>query len=291
MKIGIYSRYIDLSVHGAFVTSFFDFLKKQKVSISIHTHLAKLLKDFESIEALDTFEYCNTSESFNFIFSLGGDGTVLDTLSIVKDTGTPVLGINLGRFGFLANSQQENFEHNFYALQSGDYVIDQRTVLKLDMDFDLFDGFPYSLNDLIVHKKDSASMITVHTKLNGEILNSYWADGLILATPTGSTGYSLSCGGPILFPGSLSLVLTPIAPHNLTVRPLVIGDNSKVSFEVDSRTDDFLVTLDSRSATVPSGCKLSVKKADFHFNMVQIEGHSYVRTLRNKLMWGLDKRN
>ncbi len=290
MKIGVYSRILDYNSHRTYLTNFFKFLADEDVEISVHKQLVKFLSDSQA-KQFNTFDTDISGTEVDFLFSLGGDGTVLDTLSIVKDSGTPVLGINLGRFGFLANSQQENFTENFESLKRGEYTIDPRTVIELESNLDLFDGFAFGLNDFVIHKKDTSSMITVHTSLNGEILNSYWADGLILATPTGSSGYSLSCGGPIVFPGSASMVLTPIAPHNLTVRPLVIGDSDEISFEIEGRTDDFLVTLDSRSVTVNKATKLVIKKANFKFNMVQLNGHSHLKTLRNKLMWGYDKRN
>jgi NAD+ kinase len=241
--------------------------------------------------AYHVFEQSVANEKLDILFSLGGDGTVLDTLRLVRDSGTPVLGINLGRFGFLAHSQQEDFAATFELIKNKSYTIDPRSVIELESDIDLFDGFPFGLNDFIVHKKDTSNMITVHTYLDGALLNSYWADGLIVATPTGSTGYSLSCGGPILFPGSSSLVITPIAPHNLSLRSLVIGDTKNISFDIEGRTEDFLVTIDSRSVSVTKGTKLSVKKADFQFNMIKLEGHNHITTLRNKLMWGIDKRN
>ncbi|MBO6517723.1 MAG: NAD kinase [Bacteroidia bacterium] len=291
MKIGVYARILNREQHGDFVNKFFRFLSDQGITCLVHPVLHQTLREWQTDFTVELLPEHLTGDEIDILFSLGGDGTVLDTLSIVRDTGTPVLGVNLGRFGFLASSQQDNFEQNFEAIKKGNYSIDPRSVLQLDSDLELFNGFPYSLNDFIIHKKDTSSMITVHTSLNGEQFNSYWADGLIIATPTGSSGYSLSCGGPIVFPGSASFAVTPIAPHNLTVRPLIIGDNNEISFSVDSRTEDFLVTLDNRSVSVQRGTKLVVKKASFVFNMVRLPGHSYSNTLRNKLMWGLDKRN
>lgn len=291
MKVGVYARSLDRKEQNDYIISFFELLEAREAEILVHRQLANRLKDLDCKTPYKVFEGPLASNSVEFLFSLGGDGTVLDTLSIVRDTGIPVVGVNLGRFGFLANCQEDDFPENFELLKNGRYSLDPRTVLELESDLDLFSGFPFSLNDFIIHKKDTSSMITVHTHLNGELLNSYWADGLILATPTGSSGYSLSCGGPILFPQSSSLVLTPIAPHNLTVRPLVIGNDQEISFEIEGRTDDFLVTMDSRSITVNKGTRLTVKKAPFQFNMVKLEGHNYVKTLRNKLMWGVDKRN
>ncbi len=290
MKIGVYARTIHKE-HETYVRSFFDFLSDQNVELCIHRALSEALEQMGYNHSYHVFSDSVVNEHIEILFSLGGDGTVLDTLRLVRDSGTPVLGINLGRFGFLAHSQQEDFAATFELIKNKSYTIDPRTVVELESDIDLFDGFPFGLNDFIVHKKDSSSMITVHTYLDGSLLNSYWADGLIVATPTGSTGYSLSCGGPIVFPGSSSLVITPIAPHNLSLRPLIIGDSKNISFDIEGRTDDFLVTMDSRSVSVRKGTKLHVKKADFEFNMIKLEGHNHITTLRNKLMWGIDKRN
>lgn len=291
MKVGVYARHSVNPSHSEYIQKFFDYLVSQQVEISVHGQIAKKLKDLNYTHEFEDFGTSVNKGQLDVLFSLGGDGTVLDTLSIVKDTATPVLGINLGRFGFLANSRQEEFAQNFGAIKAGNFTIEKRMVVELVSDEKLFDGFPYGLNDIVVQKKDTSNMITVHTKINNEALNSYWADGLILATPTGSSGYSLSCGGPILYPGTSSFVLTPIAPHNLSVRPLVIGDHKELSFEVDGRGEDFLVTIDSRSESLSKGSVLKVRKAPFEFHMIRLQDQSYAKTLRNKLLWGLDKRN
>ncbi|MFT5513201.1 MAG: NAD+ kinase [Bacteroidia bacterium] len=291
MKVGVYARHLANPNQLDYVKTFFDFLRNQTKNISVHHVLHAQLTSMGYVHNFDTIVNSVSKGEIDILFSLGGDGTVLDTLSIVRDTETPVLGINLGRFGFLANSRQEDFETNYVALNRKDFTIDKRTVIELQSKKELFSGFPFGLNDVVIQKKDTSNMITVNTRLDNETLNSYWADGLILATPTGSTGYSLSCGGPIIYPGSASLVLTPIAPHNLSIRPLVIGDNKTLSFEVEGRSDDFLVTIDSRSETISKGTKLTVKKAGFKFHMIRLGDHSYSKTIRNKLLWGLDKRN
>lgn len=291
MKVGVYARHSVNLDHSDYIKKFFNYLVEQQVEICVHQQVGQKLQDLQYNHQFHEFESSVDKGQIDVLFSLGGDGTVLDTLSIVKDTGTPVLGINLGRFGFLANSRQEEFSENFHAIKSGNFTIEKRMVIELISEEHLFDGFPFGLNDIVVQKKDTSNMITVHTKINNEALNSYWADGLILATPTGSSGYSLSCGGPILYPGTSSFVLTPIAPHNLSVRPLVIGDHKQISFEVDGRGEDFLVTIDSRSETIAKGSKLTVKKAPFEFHMIRLKDQSYAKTLRNKLLWGLDKRN
>jgi NAD+ kinase len=230
-------------------------------------------------------------ESVDFMISLGGDGTLLDTVSLVQDKGIPVLGINYGRLGFLANIGKEDMHSAIKALVERTYVIEKRTLIHLDADIPVFKNIPYSLNEFTLQKKDSSSMIKIHTYLNGEFLNTYWADGLIVATPTGSTGYSLSCNGPIVFPESGSFVITPIAPHNLNIRPIVIPDNNIISFEVEGRTDSFICTLDSRREVVPKEALLAVKKERFCINLIRLNENNFLQTLRNKLSWGYDKRN
>ncbi|MFT4522722.1 MAG: NAD+ kinase [Bacteroidia bacterium] len=292
MKIGLYARILKSKTQLDFVASLLDLLAKREIEIYLHENLKSLLKldlvtdDYKSFNDFDL-----KAEDIDYLLSLGGDGTMLDTIIMVRDTAIPVLGVNMGRFGFLASSQQENIEQTIIELEQKSYSIDQRTVLMLESDGNLFSKFPYALNDFVIHKKDSSSMITVHTYLNGVFLNSYWADGLICSTPTGSSGYSLSCGGPLLFPGSSSLVITPIAPHNLNVRPAVISDDHIVSFEIEGRANSFLVSLDSRSITVPKGAQLAIKKAPFLFYMIRLSDESFMDTIRKKLMWGIDNRN
>lgn len=230
-------------------------------------------------------------DSIDCIISLGGDGTLLDTVTLVKDKGIPVLGINYGRLGFLANIGKEDLHSAIKSLVERTYVLDKRTLIHLDADIPLFGNMPYALNEFTLQKKDSSSMIKIHTYLNGEFLNTYWADGLIVATPTGSTGYSLSCNGPVVFPDSRSFVITPVAPHNLNVRPLIVPDDNIISFEVEGRTDSYLCTLDSRREVVPKEAQLAVKKENFEINLIRLNENNFLQTLRNKLSWGLDKRN
>lgn len=229
--------------------------------------------------------------SIDCMISLGGDGTLLDTVTLVKDTGIPVLGINYGRLGFLANIGKEELNTAFEALVNRKFVLDKRALLHLDADAPLFGDTPYALNEFSIHKKDSSPMIKIHTYLNGEFLNTYWADGLIVATPTGSTGYSLSCNGPVVFPDSASFVITPVSPHNLNIRPIIVPDNTIVSFELEGRTDGFLCTLDSRRELVPKEIQIAVKKEHFGINLIRLNENNFLQTLRNKLSWGLDKRN
>ncbi len=250
---------------------------------------------YSAIEFPCSYSTFNSSadldESIDCLISLGGDGTLLDTVTLVKDTGIPVLGINYGRLGFLANLGKEDLHTVFEALVDRKYVLDKRTLIHLDADFDLFGDAPYALNEFSIHKKDTSPMIKIHTYLNGEFLNTYWADGLIVATPTGSTGYSLSCNGPVVFPESASFVITPVSPHNLNIRPIIVPDNTIVSFEVEGRTDGFLCTLDSRREIVSKEIQLAVRKEAFGINLIRLNENNFLQTLRSKLSWGLDKRN
>jgi NAD+ kinase len=227
----------------------------------------------------------------DMLFSLGGDGTMLDTVSFVGNTNIPLIGINLGRLGFLAAISEEELEASIQSLARGSYTIEKRTLLHLDSSLPLFDGANYALNEFTLHRKDTSSMIKIHTYLNGEFLNTYWADGLIVATPTGSTGYSLSCGGPVVFPQTSSFVITPVAPHNLNTRSIVVPDDSVISFEVEGRTEQFLCTLDSRTETITSQVQLAVKKENFTISLVRPDEHNFLKTIRQKLYWGIDRRN
>ena len=292
MRIAIYSRGIEnnqlqdielllteLEKHGVEPVFFQDFFNQFYSAVNIESKYST----FNSSADMDL--------SIDCLISLGGDGTLLDTVTLVKDTGIPVLGINYGRLGFLANIGKEELQSAVEALVDRKYVLDKRTLLHLDADVPLFGDTPYALNEFSLHKKDSSPMIKIHTYLNGEFLNTYWADGIIVATPTGSTGYSLSCNGPVVFPDSASFVITPVAPHNLNIRPIVVPDNTIVSFEVEGRTDGVLITLDSRRELVPKEIQLAVKRESFGINLIRLNENNFLQTLRNKLSWGLDKRN
>jgi len=203
----------------------------------------------------------------------------------------PVMGINFGRLGFLASIGRDEVRSAIKALVNHSFVIDKRTLIHLDSNLALFGEVPYGLNEFAIHKQDIAPMIKIHTYLNGEFLNTYWADGLIVATPTGSTGYSLSCGGPVVFPDSGSFVITPVAPHNLNVRPIVVPDDNIISFEIESRSDQAICALDSRREIVSKDVQLAVRKESFMLNLIRLSENNFLQTLRNKLTWGLDKRN
>jgi len=223
---------------------------------------------------------------------MGGDGTMLAAVSIIRDSGIPIAGINFGRLGFLANIQKNDIEKALAEILSGNYSIQPRALLSVETaDSDLFQGENFALNDITVFRYDTSSMITVDAKINKELLNSYWADGLIIATPTGSTAYSLSCGGPIIMPGSGNFVITPISPHNLNVRPIVVSDSITLHLKIESRTENFILSCDSKSETLPVDTELIIKKAPFSINLIRLENDSYFSTLREKLLWGIDVRN
>jgi NAD+ kinase len=227
----------------------------------------------------------------DFLLSIGGDGTLLDSVCLVGNKEIPILGLNTGRLGFLATVATDKIDDAIEQLAKGNYQIESRTLLSLSSSKTLFHGVNFALNEFTIHKKDTSSMITVHTYIDDKYLNSYWADGLIVATPTGSTGYSLSCGGPLITPGAKNFVITPVSPHNLNVRPIIVSDESEISFEIEGRTDKFMISLDSRSTSISSALKLSVKKEAFSAKLVKLPSYHFFDTLRQKLHWGLDMRN
>lgn len=292
MRIAIYSRGIENNQHKD-IELLLEELNNHKVEAVFSQNFFNQF--YSSVKISGKYSTFSSSDdlddTIDCLISLGGDGTLLDTVTLVKDKGIPVLGINYGRLGFLANIGKEDLKTAIESLVERTYVLDKRTLIHLDADIPVFDDVPYALNEFTLQKKDSSSMIVIHTYLNGEFLNTYWADGLIVATPTGSTGYSLSCNGPIVFPDSGSFVITPVAPHNLNIRPIVVPDNNIISFEVEGRTDSFICTLDSRRIVVPKEAQLAVKKERFQINLIRLNENNFLQTLRNKLSWGLDKRN
>ena len=292
MRIAIYSRGIENNQHHD-IEAFLAELNANKVEAVFSQDFFNQF--YSSVKIKGKYSTFSSSDdlddTIDCIISLGGDGTLLDTVTLVKDKEIPVLGINYGRLGFLANIGKEDLHSAIEALVERTYVLDKRTLIHLDANIPVFDGMPYALNEFTLQKKDSSSMIKIHTYVNGEFLNTYWADGLIVATPTGSTGYSFSCNGPIVFPDSRSFVITPDAPHNLNIRPIVIPDDNIISFEVEGRTDSFIFTLDSRRMVVPKEVQLAVKKETFEISLIRLNENNFLQTLRNKLSWGLDKRN
>jgi NAD+ kinase len=269
-----------------------EILTAARASIFVSSRFSHYLKS-NSFKGFiyDIYDPAQALPEVNFFISIGGDGTLLESVTHIRDRETPVLGINTGRLGFLATISREETEQALLKVLEGNFTLDKRSPLKLETNADIFNSLNFGLNDFTVVKKDTSSMITIHTFIDGEFLNSYWADGIIVATPTGSTGYSLSCGGPLIFPRSGNFVITPVSPHNLTVRPIIVSDKSVISFRVEGRSKRFLVSLDSRISSVDSSVELTIKKANFIVNLIQLEGQHYFKTLRQKLNWGLDIRN
>jgi len=292
MKVAIYSRVMDWD-HRVEVQELFDELAKQKITPVIYRpYFDQITPGIQFAATISTFgDESELDKSIEFLISLGGDGTLLDTVSMVGNKNIPVLGINFGRLGFLASIGKEHAVAAVNALVKRDFVIDKRSLIHLDASEELFGEVPYALNEFAIHKKDTSPMIKIHTYLNGEFLNTYWADGLIVSTPTGSTGYSLSCNGPIVFPESSSFVITPVAPHNLNVRSIVVPDNNVISFEVEGRAEDFICALDSRRHVVSKNVQLAVKREAFTMSLLRLNENNFLQTLRTKLMWGLDSRN
>src|SRR5580700_3159367 len=292
MNVAIYSRAIEYEQQGS-VQRLFDELIRQHLKPVIHQpFLEKIGSAFVLPSDISSFrDASDLDDSIEFLISLGGDGTLLDTVALVRDKNIPVLGINFGRLGFLASIGKEEMITAVTALANRTFVVDKRSLIHLDANLPLFGDVPYGLNEFAIHKTDTSPMIKIHTYLNGEFLNTYWADGLIVATPTGSTGYSLSCGGPVVFPQTSSFVITPVAPHNLNTRPIVVPDDNVISFEIEGRTEQFLCTLDARTETIKSNVQLAVKRESFMVSLVRPDEHNFLKTIRQKLYWGIDRRN
>ncbi len=292
MKAAIYSRVFD-EAQLLPLQLFFEALYQQEIEPIIYQPLYEQIKDKVRLsEQAKTFTQAGElTEDIEHIISLGGDGTLLDTITLIRNKKIAVMGINFGRLGFLASIGKEQVDLAVRSLAKRTYVEDQRTLIHLDANIPLFGEVPYALNEFTLLKRDINSMIKIHTYLNGEFLNTYWADGLIVATPTGSTGYSLSCNGPIVFPDSQSFVITPVAPHNLNVRPIVVPDDHVISFEVESRGEQVICSLDARREIVHKDVQLAIRKEQFTINLLRLSENNFLQTLHNKLTWGLDKRN
>lgn len=292
MKIAVYSRGVDADQYKS-IKTFFEELDHYKLDYIVFKPLFDSLKDSLSLNpATPTFySHEELEKHVEFIISLGGDGTLLDTVTLIRNKPVSIMGINFGRLGFLSGIGHENLKLAIKALVSRTYVSEVRTLIHLDADIPLFGDIPFGLNEFAIHKRETASMLKIHTYINGEFLNTYWADGLIVSTPTGSTGYSLSCGGPIVFPDSNNFIITPVAPHHLNVRSLVVNDNSIISFEIESRTDDIICALDSRKEIVSKNVSLAVRKEKFNVNLLRLSENNFLHTIQTKLIWGLDRRN
>ena len=266
-------------------------LTSRKIQLSVSSDFLSLNEVLLSNFLFEVYTPERARKKFDAFISIGGDGTFLETLTHVGSLEIPILGINTGRLGFLASIAQDQIRDAIDKLLKGNYEVEKRSLVFLTSNQKLFNGVNFGLNEFSILRKDSSAMILIKSYLNGDFLNSYWADGLMVSTPTGSTGYSLSCGGPILLPENENFIISPVSPHNLNIRPLIVPDTSEFSFEVESRTNNFLISLDSRSQTVNDNIQMKVKKAPFKAYLIKVEGMSFIETLRNKLSWGLDKRN
>lgn len=291
MRIGIHGKEVK-GQQVKFIENFFGLLAAQKVDILVSAKLLKYLKSprFEQFK-VKSFNLGDNLKGLDAFISLGGDGTLLDSITYLGKNEIPIMGINTGRMGFLATIGRDETEKALEHLFQGTFQTDSRTMISLDADSTLFNGLSFALNDFTIIKKDTSSMINIHVFVDRELLNSYWADGIIVSTPTGSTGYSLSCGGPLLYPRSESFVITPVSPHNLTARPIVVSDNSEISFHIEGRSKKFLISLDSRVEAIDGSVNLKVKKSKYKVHLIQMPGQHYFKTLRQKLNWGLDIRN
>ena len=290
MKALIYGQYWQ-DQDKDYVFGLFDKLASAKIEFGLFTKYAQLIPENEFNYSIIEDHTALKDYSPDLVITLGGDGTILSATTLIRDLEIPILGINLGRLGFLASIEQERISIAIDKILTGEYTISERTMLELNSDPELFGNNSFALNDFTLLKRDNSSMVVIHAYIDGKFLNSYWADGLIVSTATGSTGYSLSCGGPIIFPDSDNFVLTPVAPHNLSVRPIVISGKNEISLHIEGRADKFLCTLDSRNELITADYKISLRKSDFSTKIIKLHGDSFMKTIRNKLNWGLDKRN
>ena len=293
MKIGIYGQFYHKNSE-TYIQLLLDALKKEKVEVLIEENFKNIIDRHDDMQlalGFDTFK--KLDDSYDLFFSIGGDGTILKSITYVRDLDIPIVGINTGRLGFLATIQKEHITASVHSILEGNYSISERSLLQLlsEPHNPEIGELNFALNEVAINRKNTTSMIKVETEVNGKYLTSYWSDGLIIATPTGSTGYSLSCGGPVIDPSTHSVVITPIAPHNLSARPLVLPESCKITLQVTGREKTYLVSLDSRIATFTNNTRLTVQRAPFSIKLVQLPEDSFIKTLRKKLLWGEDKRN
>ncbi len=293
-KIAVYGQFYQKNAEVS-IEILLNFLLSKDVSVFIEKNFLELINQHldseKNYDSFKTFE--SLDDSYDVLVSIGGDGTILRAITYVKDLNIPIVGINAGRLGFLATIQENGIEDAMHHILNNNFKISKRTLLEIETfpENEDLKELNFALNEIAVSRKNTTSMITVETLLDNEYLTSYWSDGLIVSTPTGSTGYSLSCGGPVITPGANSLALTPIAPHNLSARPLVIPDSTEIKLKVSGREDNFLVSLDSRIATLSNETLIIIKKASFSIKMIELHEESFLDTLRKKLLWGEDKRN
>ena len=292
MRIAIYGNPFN-PVKAKYVQHLIHKLEENNIPIIIEHQFHDFLIDHvqfkKDIDIFDTPK--ELQENADILLSIGGDGTLLNTITLIRDSGIPVLGINTGRLGFISSVSTDQIDNAINQLLKKEYTLEERTLLQLETDNQLFGETNFALNEVTVLKKDTSSMIRIHAFLDDEFLNSYWADGLIVATPTGSTGYSLSCGGPIVVPGTENFIIAPIAPHNLNVRPVIVSEDRVLKLKVEDRDELALVAIDSRSRAIDPTLELTIRKADFKVNLIKLHSQSFIATIREKLMWGKDKRN
>ena len=293
MNIAIYGKKTSSKEDLQDFENLISIIQKKGWKAILECNLKNILKTkMKGIDELDTFiSHADFKSGIDLVVSVGGDGTFIKTVGFIRDSGVPILGINTGRLGFLANIRRDEIQESMDLIEQGKYIFEQRSLLSVETKNHIFGEDNFALNEVTVHKKDTASMITVNATLGGEYLNSYWADGLIVATPTGSTAYSLSCGGPIITPGSHVHILTPIAAHNLNVRPMVVPDNLEIKLSVEGRERSYLVSLDSKTKNIAAGEEIIISKAKFMLNVVKFEDNSFLSTIRKKMLWGIDQRN
>ncbi|MEJ2162814.1 MAG: NAD kinase [Robiginitalea sp.] len=291
MKVAIYGHGYSQDVLEP-VETLLGELSRHQAGVAMEEEFARFLGLDTRIEHQFNLEG-GLDASFDLFISFGGDGTILRAITYIKDLGVPIVGVNTGRLGFLSTCQKGQVREMIQEFVHGNYHLVERSLVTASLNKETSDGdsLDFALNEVTVSRKDTTSMITVETYLNEEYLTSYWADGLIIATPTGSTGYSLSCGGPVMMPTARSLVITPIAPHNLNARPLVISDDTEIRLKVSGREPEHLLSLDSRITSVDNETEIWVRKADFSIKMVEYTSESFLKTIRNKLLWGEDRRN
>lgn len=293
MKVAVFNTKYKQE-HQQEIFQLLDILEHGSIEYVLNKPLGQALtSNGRNIEGITTYNSTGdlADQQPDFMITLGGDGTILSAMTMIKHQNIPILGINLGRLGFLASTNKSKIKETLDRVLSGDYRIEERSMIHINQPSGIFNEMPHALNDFTIVKRDTSSMIIVHAYLDDEFLNSYWADGLIVSTPTGSTGYSLSCGGPIVFPGSGNFVVTPIAPHNLNVRPIIIPDSAKLRFEIEGRSENFLCTLDARFETITSDQRIYIERSSYVTKLIQLEDVKYMDTIRNKLNWGFDKRN
>ncbi len=291
MRIVIFGKKFESS-HAPFLQQLFDELFMREAQVCVYKAYFELMKDHIHFKKEPgRFTQSKEIENLDFLFSIGGDGTMLDAIPYVHDFGVPILGINLGRLGFLSSVSKSEMHRAISHIYEGNYKLEQRALLRLVEPAGIFGRLDFALNDLTIYRNTNTSLVAVKVYIDDVFLNTYWGDGLIIATPTGSTAYSMSVGGPILTPGSENFVIAPIASHNLTVRPIVIQDNTEIRIKINGREDEYLLTMDSRQTLISKNQELLIKKCDFKINLVQMPEQDFFSTIREKLLWGVDNRN